>query len=63
VLSRKDFVMRIVISRKESKESTYWLNLKMATIFIIYWKDDERGYIMIGTRNPWSVNGKWTTVL
>ena len=26
-LSRKDFVMRIKISRKESKESIYWLNL------------------------------------
>jgi four helix bundle protein len=26
-LSRKDFVMRIKISRKESKESCYWLNL------------------------------------
>jgi len=26
-LSRKDFVMRIKISRKESKESRYWLNL------------------------------------
>lgn len=26
-LSKKDFVMRIKISRKESKESRYWLNL------------------------------------
>ena len=26
-LSRKDFVMRIKISRKESKESRYWLSL------------------------------------
>lgn len=26
-LSRKDFVMRIKISRKESKESIYWLGL------------------------------------
>lgn len=26
-LSKKDFVMRIKISRKESKESVYWLNL------------------------------------
>ena len=26
-LSRKDFVMRIKISRKESKESRYWLKL------------------------------------
>ncbi len=26
-LSRKDFVMRIKISRKEAKESRYWLEL------------------------------------
>lgn len=26
-LSKKDFVMRIKISKKESKESRYWLNL------------------------------------
>ncbi len=26
-LSKKDFVMRIMISRKEAKESEYWLNL------------------------------------
>ncbi|MBI2487752.1 MAG: four helix bundle protein [Deltaproteobacteria bacterium] len=26
-LSRKDFVMRIKICRKEAKESTYWLKL------------------------------------
>jgi four helix bundle protein len=26
-LSKKDFVMRIKISRKEAKESRYWLNL------------------------------------
>lgn len=26
-LSKKDFIMRIKISRKESKESRYWLNL------------------------------------
>ncbi|OGX07848.1 MAG: hypothetical protein A2Z88_05425 [Omnitrophica WOR_2 bacterium GWA2_47_8] len=26
-LSKKDFVLRIKISRKESKESQYWLNL------------------------------------
>jgi four helix bundle protein len=26
-LSKKDFVMRIKISRKEAKESTYWLKL------------------------------------
>ncbi len=28
-LSKKDFVMRIKISRKEAKESTYWLRLIM----------------------------------
>lgn len=26
-LSRKDFIMRVKISRKEAKESRYWLNL------------------------------------
>lgn len=26
-LSRKDFVMRVMICRKEAKESEYWLNL------------------------------------
>lgn len=26
-LSKKDFLMRIKISRKEAKESSYWLNL------------------------------------
>lgn len=26
-LSKKDFIMRIKISRKESKETIYWLNL------------------------------------
>ncbi len=26
-LSKKDFVMRVKISRKEAKESTYWLEL------------------------------------
>ena len=26
-LSKKDFIMRIKISRKEAKESRYWLNL------------------------------------
>ncbi len=29
-LSRKDFVMRIKISRKEAKESVYWLELAEA---------------------------------
>lgn len=30
-LSKKDFVYRIKISRKESKESTYWLKIIKAT--------------------------------
>ncbi len=30
-LSKKDFAMRLKISRKESKESTYWLNLLVET--------------------------------
>jgi four helix bundle protein len=30
-LSRKDFIMRIRISRKESKESAYWLRLLIET--------------------------------
>ena len=30
-LSRKDFVMRIKISRKEAKESGYWLQLTEST--------------------------------
>ena len=30
-LSRKDFIMRIRISRKESKESAYWLRLLLET--------------------------------
>lgn len=30
-LSKKDFVMRIKISRKESKESRYWLKLILET--------------------------------
>ena len=30
-LSKKDFVMRIKISRKESKESAYWLRLTNET--------------------------------
>ncbi len=33
-LSKKDFVMRIKICRKEAKESSYWLNL-------IYAEDDS----------------------
>jgi len=31
VLSKKDFVMRIKISRNESKESSYWLRLIFET--------------------------------
>lgn len=30
-LSKKDFVMRVKISKKESKESIFWLNLTMPT--------------------------------
>jgi four helix bundle protein len=30
-LSRKDFIMRIKISRKEAKESMYWLNIILQT--------------------------------
>jgi four helix bundle protein len=30
-LSKKDFVMRVKISRKEAKESRYWLNLADTT--------------------------------
>ena len=30
-LSRKDFLMRVKISRKEAKESTYWLKLIIDT--------------------------------
>jgi four helix bundle protein len=30
-LSRKDFIMRIKISRKEAKESMYWLNIILHT--------------------------------
>lgn len=38
-LSKKDFVMRIKISRKESKESRYWLNLSEAKIELIKEKE------------------------
>jgi len=30
-LSRKDFIMRIRISRKEAKETIYWLNIILKT--------------------------------
>lgn len=30
-LSKKDFLMRVKISRKEAKESTYWLRLLLET--------------------------------
>ena len=30
-LSRKDFLMRIKISRKEAKETMYWLNIILST--------------------------------
>ncbi len=43
-LSKKDFVMRIKISRKESKESRYWLRLIVETNNL---KDDEEGKFLI----------------
>jgi four helix bundle protein len=30
-LSKKDFIMRVKISKKEAKESRYWLNLSTPT--------------------------------
>ena len=41
-LSKKDFLMRIKISRKEAKESRYWLNLletQIDTILVKEWND------------------------
>lgn len=43
-LSKKDFVMRIKISRKESKESRFWLRLIVETNDL---KDDEEGKFLI----------------
>lgn len=43
-LSKKDFVMRIKISRKESKESKYWLRLIVETNNL---ENDEEGKFLI----------------
>lgn len=43
-LSKKDFVMRIKISRKESKESRYWLRLIVETNNL---ESDEEGKFLI----------------
>lgn len=43
-LSKKDFIMRIKISRKESKESNYWLRLIVETNNL---EDDEEGKFLI----------------
>ena len=34
-LSKKDFIMRLKISRKEAKESEYWLNLFMKQMIVM----------------------------
>jgi len=34
-LSKKDFIMRIKISRKEAKESTYWLKMLYMTDLVL----------------------------
>lgn len=41
-LSRKDFVMRIKICRKEAKESRYWLNLIKPSIENL----EEKAYLI-----------------
>jgi four helix bundle protein len=38
-LSKKDFIMRVKISKKEAKESRYWINLSTPN------KDNERNKI------------------
>lgn len=43
-LSKKDFVMRLKISRKESKESRYWLRLIVETNNL---ENDEEGKFLI----------------
>jgi len=43
-LSKKDFIMRIKISRKESKESRYWLRLIVETNNL---ESDEEGEFLI----------------
>jgi four helix bundle protein len=40
-LSKKDFLMRVKISRKEAKESAYWLRLIMETNDQKYFSDTE----------------------
>ncbi len=41
-LSKKDFIMRIKISRKEAKESAYWLRLAVETNSEEYTKDGNK---------------------
>ncbi len=41
-LSKKDFIMRIKISRKEAKESAYWLRLVVETNSEEYTKDGNK---------------------
>lgn len=43
-LSRKDFVMRIMICRKEAKETCYWL--KLLDVGDILNLDNERGILL-----------------
>lgn len=43
-LSKKDFIMRIKISRKESKESKYWLRMIIETNNL---EGDEEGKFLI----------------
>jgi len=38
-LSKKDFFMRMKISRKEAKEATFWL--KLINVTNIFYEDDE----------------------
>ncbi len=41
-LSKKDFIMRIKISRKEAKESAYWLRLIVETNDTKYTEDGNK---------------------
>ena len=41
-LSKKDFIMRIKICRKEAKESTYWLRLIVETNDTKYTEDGNK---------------------
>jgi four helix bundle protein len=43
-LSKKDFLMRVKISRKEAKESAYWLRLIMETNDQKYFSETELLY-------------------